>query len=136
MSSEENLFFDASELAKLEGHVPEGGSSIKDKMYAKLAQEYPQVAFIEIDYSGNGDEGYVDKIGAYSSEDGYNIKDPISLAKDMKELIEDYVYDRLPGGWQDNNGSYGICRIDVINRKAEFDHEWRVVTTEDGSFED
>ncbi len=37
-------------------------------------------------------------------------------------MVENFVYEQLPGGFEINEGSQGNVKIDVIARTAVFDH--------------
>ena len=47
--------------------------------------------------------------------------------------IEEFVYDRLPDGWEINDGSYGTVVFDLTQGNISFEHNQRYtdVTTEE-----
>jgi hypothetical protein len=74
------------------------------------------VATIEAEYYGSGDEGYIDTITMF------DVRGNAVDNKDALEMVERFIYDHLPGGFEINEGSQGTVEIDVISRKAHFDH--------------
>ncbi len=105
----------------------------KAKLYEMLGRR-PEIVKVEITYDGSGDEGNIEAITAYYSV-GKKMR-RAKLDRDEERIIEDYLYDALPPGWEDSEGSFGTCTIDVPTKKAHFDHQRYVVSAEEDPFED
>ncbi len=103
-------------------------SSLKD-IVDKIRAEHPTVVEVEVEYSGSGDEGFVnDVIYAFEGEP-YDIEDP-----DLREEIENFtddILDEKHGGWEINEGGEGRLDIDIKACKATLHHSYRVESTED-----
>jgi len=70
----------------------------------------------ELTFEGGGDSGYLqDKIELYGSE-------PISVPT----FLEDWCYDKLPGGWEINEGSQGRFLINSTDKTIELDYQENV----------
>jgi hypothetical protein len=87
------------------------------------------VETVEVDFDGSGDEGFVTEVR-------YLPEPPAGIPEGLKDLVENFVYRILPGGWEINEGSYGTTRIDVSTAKADTDHHWREPEEWDEEFED
>lgn len=78
----------------------------------QLQTEYPGLRGFRIDYSGGGDSGYVED-WAYGNND---------ISFDAPENFKDFIYDKLPGGWEINEGSAGSMEFDLENMTATLNH--------------
>lgn len=68
-----------------------------------MDEENEQMMEATLDFSGGGDSGYIEddmttNLGTYTAP----------------ESCKDYMYDKLPGGWEINEGSQGSGVFDVI----------------------
>lgn len=80
-----------------------------------------------IEYSGSGDEGYINDITAGPAIEG------LAIDTELYQDLEDVAYDLLEenfGGWEINEGSAGTMTIDVKERKVSIHHGWTIETTE------
>jgi hypothetical protein len=73
---------------------------------------------IEARYDGAGDEGWVKEIR-------YSPEPPAGLPEGLPQRVENFVYTRLPSGWEINEGSFGTMTIDVQTARAALDHHWK-----------
>jgi hypothetical protein len=78
------------------------------------------VVSVSVEYDGSCDSGCVEDVTAIGIGG-----EAITLAADLRELVEEYVYERLPGGWEINDGSFGEVEIDVMAGTVTFDHHQR-----------
>jgi hypothetical protein len=99
-------------------------------MYEAL-KENPQVTQIVVEYDGSGDDGQIQGTSFFDASGA-----EVMVSGRLEGLVEEYVYDALPGGWEINSGSYGTVTIDVPNQKASFDHYDRIEEAEHNPFED
>ncbi len=76
------------------------------------------VETVEVDFDGPGDEGFLKGVR-------YRPEPPAGIPEGLEELVRNFVYRDLPGGWEINEGSYGTTRIDVSTASADTDHHWR-----------
>lgn len=84
------------------------------------------VATVEAAYNGEGDSGDIDEL-IFKSVDGKVMKYAIDT-KVREELIDALFY-FMPGGWEINEGSYGVLHLDVRNKSLKIAHEERVMET-------
>ena len=121
------------------------------------------VHFVEVEYDGQGDSGcietvsYSDEHGEYSSLDkcllpGWKtfgrqeldletgVRKRQEVDGTVEDFIEDFVYERLPGGWEINEGSFGTFKIDLKEKSWDSSHLIRTYSEEEsgmsGSYED
>ena len=115
------------------------------------------VARVEVEYDGYGDSGSVEGItfldaddksvelteeqdmsvpckvegsrtwtpGKGDEEGKWNIE---YKEEGLKSFFEECAYKWLPGGWEINEGSRGVVKIDVAKRAYSIDHGWREMT--------
>lgn len=77
-----------------------------------------------IRYDGSGDAGAVEEVV-------FDPKPPAGIPAGLSEHLADTALEYLPGGWEDNEGSYGELELDVAERRLRRSHYWRSVD-EDG----
>lgn len=83
------------------------------------------VVTIEAEYSGSGDEGFIDQIYAITRS-GARIEDIAAMAETaLYDLLERYY-----AGWENNEGGYGRIVIDVNKGSYQILHNNYVTTTE------
>lgn len=91
------------------------------------------VTSIEIEYSGQGDEGDIDDVEFYAtSEDGtLSMWDPPAKTPDAElystahELFGNFAYERLEklySGWENNEGARGTISIDLVANTVAIEH--------------
>jgi hypothetical protein len=78
------------------------------------------VARASVEYDGACDSGCIEHVSAFGSGG-----EGVTLAADLRELVEEYVYERLPRGWEIDDGSFGEVEIDVTGGTVTFDHKQR-----------
>jgi hypothetical protein len=80
------------------------------------------VTVIEVEYDGSGDSGQVERV-TFTSPTG-----PVEVSEQAERVVEDYV-DVLLGchqaGWENDEGSFGTVRIDVVERSVTLEHSMR-----------
>jgi len=86
-------------------------------LFASLAAA--GVAKVECQYYGSSDDGCVEAPTFYDAAGGA-MPPPYGLGG----LVEDFIYNALPGGWDNNDGSSGIVTLDVAAGLADFDHNY------------
>lgn len=94
------------------------------------------------EYSGGGDEGWVESVEVFHGEDQVDEMEggwgTSADDSDAVKAVEAFIYCALPGGWETSDGIYegasGTVKIDVAERKATFNHFERVVEEKDESF--
>jgi hypothetical protein len=92
---------------------------------------YPEVEFVLAQYSGSGDSGQVDEV-EYVAGPQYQ---PVANSKVVAAAVDeelgaygmDYLIDGLLdgngyGGWEINEGSEGVVKIDVAKRTFTITH--------------
>lgn len=80
---------------------------------------------IDIEYSGSGDSGGIDVETYYGDED--NVVPADKIDDKTKELVHDYVYRLLPGGFEAYEGGQGVLKIDVVNGTYKLHHQENVM---------
>lgn len=96
--------------------------------YAAL--EAAGFASVKIEYSGHGDEGWINDI---TGEFGVADVPAVVLPGALYATVEQAAYDVLEetfGGWEINEGSSGVMEIDVKERKTAISHDWVVESTQ------
>lgn len=84
---------------------------------------------VVIEYSGSGDEGYIDDISV-ESLDGSSVD--LELGNELYDLLRDEAHDLLSSehpGWEINEGSQGHITINVSERKAFLHHGENTIKT-------
>jgi len=78
------------------------------------------VAKVSVQYDGACDSGCVEHVSAFGGGG-----EEVTLAADLRELVEEYVCERLPRGWEIDDGSFGEVEIDVTGGTVTFDRKQR-----------
>jgi len=112
-----------------------------------------RVASIEVTFDGCGDSGQIESI-TYEDHRGKELSEPKLVVKGsftgkhhewddkkktfvevggsegkVREIVEQVCYDKLQashGGWEINEGAYGIFIFDVLNRKVNLEYNERI----------
>jgi hypothetical protein len=84
------------------------------------------VTTVEADSNGEGDMGAVDEVRY--------VPEGVSVPDALGDIVEDRIDRTLPGGWEINDGSFGMATIDVAAGRAEFDHNYRIESSEHDPF--
>ena len=79
---------------------------------------------VTIRYDGSGDSGAVEEVV-------FDPEPPAGIPAGLEEHLIDAALEYLPGGWEDNEGSYGELVLDIRQRQLRRNHYWRTVD-EDG----
>ena len=53
----------------------------------------------------------------------------------MGDKLDELVCTILPGGWEINEGSFGVVMLNTLTRRIYVAHSWRVETTNEEAFE-
>jgi hypothetical protein len=69
-------------------------------------------------FDGYGDSGQIESVEVEP--------ETVSLAKDLQDELEDFLIERLPGGWEINAGSWGEFTVNVPAGHVEVAAYWRV----------
>jgi hypothetical protein len=83
------------------------------------------VETVEARYDGAGDDGWVQEVRFVPDP-------PAGLPEGLQQVIERFVYSRLPAGWEIETGSEGTLTIDVKTGRDQLAHRWKGA----GSFTD
>lgn len=78
---------------------------------------------VKIEYSGSGDEGFINEIVVVKPEIPAGMD--ASVSQPLYETLENQAYDLLEskhGGWEINEGSQGDITLTVKERKVELHH--------------
>ena len=104
---------------------PKRKASPKTDLKARLAElRASGVESIVFSFNGYGDSGEIS---------GYSVF-PQSLQAlpgfGGVELLEEFVYDHLPGGWEINEGSSGEFTFDLVNSLWDLTIDHNIMTTQ------
>jgi hypothetical protein len=100
------------------------------------------LTLVEVEFDGEGDSGQIEGIYAYAGDARAELPessitlhqaqrakgDPKTTTVSLHDAIETLCYDYLSqthGGWENNDGAYGIFRFDVSNRSIHLDFNER-----------
>jgi len=100
------------------------------------------LTLVEVEFDGEGDSGQIEGIFAYAGDAraelpesfltlyqaAQNKGDPRTTNVSLHDAIETLCYDYLSqthGGWENNDGAYGIFRFDVKQRSIRLDFNER-----------
>lgn len=64
-------------------------------------------------YSGSGDDGCIDEV----------CPQPENIEVGNVKALEELVFDLLPGGWENNEGSQGDITFDLITGEISINHQ-------------
>jgi hypothetical protein len=76
------------------------------------------VETVEARYDGAGDSGWIQEIR-------YAPEPPAGIPEGLPQVIERFVYTRLPDGWEIETGSEGTLAIDVSTAREQLTHRWK-----------
>ena len=100
------------------------------------------LTLVEVEFDGEGDSGQIEGIFAYAGDAraelpesfltlyqaAQNKGDPRTTNVSLHDAIETLCYDYLSqthGGWENNDGAYGVFRFDVRERSIRLDFNER-----------
>jgi hypothetical protein len=100
------------------------------------------VTLVEVEFDGEGDSGQIEGVYAYAGDArpelpesslilhhaARNNGDPKTTTVSLHDAIEILCYDYLSqthGGWENNEGAYGMFRFDVAERSIRLDFNQR-----------
>jgi hypothetical protein len=83
---------------------------------------------VTIRYDGSGDSGVVESVV-------FDPQPPAGIPAGLTELLSEVAVEFLPGGWEDNEGSYGELELDVTERRLRRNHYWRTIDEDDDEFD-
>lgn len=89
------------------------------------------VAHLSVEFDGSGDAGYVEGITAVGPEGS-----KLELRRALTELVEDFVCERLPDGWEIDEGSFGTIEFDVASGTMRFDFSRRYMEVARATWEE
>jgi len=123
------------------------------------------IHFVEVEYDGQGDSGCIETVSYLDEKEkplgaapwvgtdflpgwkefkSYEVVDGVTTRQEVdgtiEGFIEDFVYGKLPGGWEINDGSFGTFKIDLKNKSWDSSHLIRTYSEDEygmsGSYED
>lgn len=71
-------------------------------------------------FDGYGDSGNIEELQVEPQG--------ITLGDGLRDALDDFLIERLPGGWENNAGGYGDFLIDVASGQVTVDAYWRLET--------
>ena len=129
-----------------------------------------KVYFVTVEYDGQGDSGCIESVEYLDENEeqqkllvfpqpyiaklllpgwkmfkSHNISGCRAVTRQevdgtVEDFIEDFVYEKLPGGWEINEGSFGTFKIDLKEKSWDSSHLVRTYAEEEsgmsGSYED
>lgn len=96
-----------------------------------LPEKHPQVQRIEVEYSGSGDEGYVDEIRYYDAND-----QPLEVEDaDLGEILDDLCWLATPEGFYNDDGGQGTVSIYPTTGKILVEHGQNYMKTVNEEYE-
>ena len=69
-------------------------------------------------FDGNGDSGLI--------EDFTTEPASVTIGQELQAELEEFLAERLPGGWEINEGSSGDIKVDVASGRIEVSGYWHV----------
>jgi hypothetical protein len=99
----------------------------------EMLSRRPEIASLEVQYNGSGDNGQVEDVAAYDDKNN-RLPPDHELDAAAEELVYDLLGVHCPG-WEINEGSSGRITIDAKTLKATIDHDWIVTMTESHEIE-
>jgi hypothetical protein len=95
----------------------------KGALFAYLAERCPQIARITARYSGSCDEGWVDEVHYFGTED-----EPIDFNDDVLAGLVDTLFQYVtPVGFETNEGGDGEIHAYAATQKVVVEHNQNVV---------
>lgn len=98
------------------------------------------VASVDVEYSGSGDEGWVNGVTAYRPpadppglSDAIEVRLPRGLTKELETTV-DRLLEEYQAGWEINEGASGQATLTVATGAWAFDHRVNYLTTEHEPF--
>jgi hypothetical protein len=105
------------------------------------------MVLITVDFDGSGDSGQIESINAFDEHGEVALPECdihcISIDSDteggaeallpVKDVVENLAYDLLEavhGGWDNNDGAYGVFRFEVTDRTITLAYHERIMTSE------
>ena len=96
--------------------------NLKQKLELKKLRDH-NVAKVEVNYSGGGDDGMIDDMDFYDM-DGNNI-DNINIDDCLEEYFYSYICRHVQWDWINNDGGYGALTIDLTTNELDINHTQR-----------
>ena len=91
------------------------------------------VANVEAAYSGYGDSGAIDGV-QYRDKAGVRVERE-QIPAGLKEQLENLLYEFLPAGFENNDGSQGTLTLDVQTGKVTLRHQANETVSHDSTRE-
>ena len=95
---------------------------------------------IEVEYDGSGDEGAIESVTFFCNGKEYKEELPKEIFKslfcysneeprnvDITEIIDEICCHFLPDGWGNDDGAFGIMKIDIKNKIINLEHNQRYI---------
>jgi len=98
-----------------------GTRSLPEPLQQRLAQL--GVTDITAHFNGYGDSGEMEDLTVEPSN--------VQIEDGLREELENFLLEQLPGGWEINEGSFGDFVIDVSEGQVALDASWRTEQSED-----
>ena len=111
-------------------------TKLKRNLAVQVIKDH-NIANIEVDYSGGGDDGCIEEV-RFEDIDGNKID--VQMEGEIEASWDDLLYnmlgDNIEWDWVNNDGGYGQMKIDCTKTpwKVKIDHTQRV--TEDHYYDD
>jgi hypothetical protein len=92
------------------------------------------VSYFEISYSGGGDDGCIDDLQCYDhKEEILNIANRNNILQVLDEYFYNLLSENIEWDWVNNDGGWGLLRVDLETGESTIDHTQRV--SEDHSYD-
>lgn len=95
---------------------------LKQKIELQKLKDH-NVARLEVNYSGGGDDGMIDEIEAYDIDDN-RIKG-LSINNDLENFFYSYICNNVEWDWINNDGGWGVLMIDLVKNDININHMQR-----------
>ena len=107
----------------------------RSALFLYLAERHPQIAHVLIKYDGHGDEGQIDDIIYFGSDDPAS--GPLHVEDDKLEaLLYDVWEYEVPFAFETNEGGFGSIRIYPANQKVVVEYQDHPARTHEEEEED
>lgn len=117
-------------LQKLQSlpHEEKNKKETKKEALNLIAEELflDMVNTVEAHYNGEGDSGDFEEL-IFKDINDKEIKHKIN--DKLKDELLNALFYFLPGGWEINEGSYGVIYFDVRHKELKIAHEERIMET-------